>query len=158
MDLLEVSNEMMYVKYLTKCLASSKHSTNGRKIDMVIRVVIKYKWVYEPIWEHINKVVKAIGPGAERNMVVQISKLGPRGSGLRIASSCCCGSPWCLRSAGASGPNRSQAFPREEKMSCLARKPSPCKAFRVNTESNRTQTAVVHSQEFWTLPREGLLA
>lgn len=42
-NLLGISNEIMYVKYLTKCLASSKHSTNGRRVDMVIIVVIKYK-------------------------------------------------------------------------------------------------------------------
>lgn len=42
-NLLGISSEIMYVKYLTKYLASSKHSTNGRRVDMVIIVVIKYK-------------------------------------------------------------------------------------------------------------------
>lgn len=38
-NLLGVSNEIMYVKYLN-CLGSSKGSTNSRRVDMVIIVVI----------------------------------------------------------------------------------------------------------------------
>lgn len=55
---------MMYVKYLTKCLASSKHSTNGRIVHTVIIVVVQHQCVCQPVWGSI-KVVKAIGPGTE---------------------------------------------------------------------------------------------
>lgn len=67
MDGSGVSSEIIYVKYLTQCLASSKHSTNGRIVDTVIIVVITYKCVYQPVWASINKVVKALGLNAERN-------------------------------------------------------------------------------------------
>lgn len=36
-------------------------------IDKVSIVVIQYQFVYQPVWGSINNVVKAIGPGIERN-------------------------------------------------------------------------------------------
>lgn len=38
------------------------------EVKLVI-VVIQYKFVCQPVWENINKAVKAGGPGAEGNRV-----------------------------------------------------------------------------------------
>lgn len=64
-----VSNEIMCVEYLTKYLASSKCSTKGRMVDKVSIGAVQYKFVYQPVWESINKVIKTVGPGTERNGV-----------------------------------------------------------------------------------------